>query len=203
MNSDTILREQVIKAARIIQQGGVVVFPTTGLYGIGADAANPAAIERIFKIKHRSLGKPISVIVKDENDVGSLATYIPPTARILMARFWPGNITLILSGKPHIPELLTAGTGKIGIRVPAHPVAAVLINQVDCPITATSANLSGYAGCSRITELDPSIIDSVDMVIDAGALKGVAGSTVVDVTVDPPEILREGVVPTLDILAVL
>ena len=201
--SSDISQEPVQEAARIIQQGGVVVFPTTGLYGIGADACNPAAIERVFNLKQRSLTKPLSVLVKDPDAVSSMAQHIPQVAQILMNRFWPGNLTLILRANARVPKLLTAGTKKIGVRVPAHPIATALLRWVDGPVTATSANISGHAGCSRITDLDPNILNGVELVLDAGLLKGGIGSTVVDVTFDPPKILREGMVSSADILAAL
>ncbi|MBW1754251.1 MAG: Sua5/YciO/YrdC/YwlC family protein, partial [Deltaproteobacteria bacterium] len=102
-----------------------------------------------------------------------------------------------------LPSKLTAGTGKIGVRLPQHPVAVALTNAVQAPITATSANLTGRGGCSRISDLDPLLADKLDLMLDAGQLEGGTGSTVIDVTLDVPKILREGAISSTDIFAVL
>ena len=116
-----------------------------------------------------------------------------------MNRFWPGDITLIFEAQESLPQNLTAGTGKIGIRLPQHPIAIALTKAVQNPITATSANLAGLDGCSRTADLDRLLTDNVDLILDAGTLQGGSGSTVVDVTLTPPVILREGAVPASDI----
>jgi L-threonylcarbamoyladenylate synthase len=193
-----IIRE----AADIIGAGGIVVFPTTGLYGLGADIYNPDALDRIFRIKQRPIGKPLSVLIGEGNDLNGLVRHIPPHAVSIVKRFWPGKVTIVYEAEASLPERLTAGTGRIGVRLPAHPVAAALLRSLSFPITATSANLSGQPGCSQVVDLPPRVIDGVDLVLDAGPLMGGMGSTVVDVTVDPPRIIREGTVSTADILAV-
>ncbi len=108
----------------------------------------------------------------------------------------------LLQGQ-HLLLKLTAGTGKIGVRLPQHPVAVALTNAVQVPITATSANLTGRGGCSRVSDLDPVVTDKLDLMLDAGSLEGGTGSTVIDVTFDVPKILREGAVPAKDIFAIL
>lgn len=191
------------KAAETITNGGVVIFPTRYLYGLGADALNPDAVERVYQIKQRPLTKPLLILVKQPESFHQLVQQIPENARQLMGRFWPGDVTLVFEANDSLPQNLTAGTGKIGVRLPQHPTAIELTNAVQNPITATSANLAGLGGCSRIADLDPLITDNVDLILDAGTLKGGSGSTIVDVTVDPPVILREGAVPASDIWAVL
>lgn len=190
------------KAADIIKNGGVVIFPTRYLYGLGADAQNPDAVERVYQIKQRPLTKPLLILAKQPESLHQLVQHIPKNARQLMSRFWPGDITLVFEAKETLLENLTAGTGKIGVRLPQHPVAVALTNAVQSPITATSANLAGLGGCSRTADLDPLITDKVDLILDAGTLKGGSGSTIVDVTLDPPVVLREGAVPSSDIWAV-
>ena len=128
---------------------------------------------------------------------------ISPLAAELIKNFWPGSITIVFEAKDTLPINLTAGTGKIGIRLPKHAVASALVNEAGCPITGTSANISGHAGCSRVSDLDSLIADKLDFMFDAGQLEGGKGSTVVDVTTDLPRILREGAVPAKDIFAVL
>ena len=186
--------DAVQRAAEVIKNQGVVVFPTQCLYGLAADAWNPEAIKKIFQIKHRPETNPLLILIHALSDLEKLASHIPETAKILMKTFWPGSLTLIFKAAPGVSALLTAGTGKIGIRIPAHPVARALVKAVGQPITGTSANLSGAPGCSRIQTLPNELIQSVDLVLDAGPLKGGTGSTVVDITCDPPRILRSGAI---------
>ena len=120
-----------------------------------------------------------------------------------MDRFWPGRVTLVFEAAATVPNYLTAGSGKIGIRLPGHPVAAALIESLGAPLTGTSANLSGKPGCSCIDDLDPLLVQPMDAVLDAGPLKGGNGSTVVDVTGDIPRVLREGQIPEKDILTLI
>ena len=120
-----------------------------------------------------------------------------------MTLLWPGKLTLVFNAGNGLPPGLTAGTGKIGIRLPVYPVARLLVCAAGRPITATSANISGQTGCSRITDLDPAIAAAVDLILDAGPLKGGAGSTILDVSEDPPVLLREGSIPRSRILSVL
>ena len=172
-----------------------MVFPTTGLYGLAADAANPAAIEKVFAVKRRPPDNPLLVLVPGRDEIPRLVQEIPPIAEQVMRAFWPGKLTLIFKAAAGILPSLTAGTGHIGIRLPIHPVAQALVRAVGMPITATSANLSGEPGCSCITDLNPAVADAVDLILDAGPLEGGVGSTILDVTRDPPVILREGAVP--------
>ena len=195
--------ELILKAADSIKKGGIVLFPTRCLYGLGADAFNPEAVDRIFRIKQRPYNKPISLLIKNTTDLHILVKHIPSTAKCIMDNFWPGQITIIFEAKSTISHNLTAGTGKIGIRLPEHPVAFSLVKEVNSPITGTSANISGQAGCSAISDLDVQIADKIDIMLDAGPLKGGAGSTVIDVTTSFPTILREGYVSAKNIIAAL
>ncbi len=197
------IASEIAAAGKIIRNGGVVVFPAKCLYGLAVDALNPKAVERVFDIKQRPVTNPLLVLIDNMNQLDLLVQKIPPIAICLIKRFWPGNITLVFNALPNLSPALTAGTGKIGVRIPGHPVARELVKQVEIPITGTSANISGRAGCSDIALLDPEISKRVDMILDAGILKGGAGSTVVDVTCDPVKVLREGVVPRVKILELL
>ena len=189
----------IIEAARVIERGGIVVFPTSFIYGLGADAFNVDAINRVFRIKKRPHNKPLSVLVKNREALYKLVQYIPSYASTIMDRFWPGKITVVFKAKDGLPENLTAGTNTIGVRIPEHPAASALINALDSPITGTSANFSGKAGCSQISDLDPLIADELDLILDAGPLEGGIGSTVIDVTGNGPKILREGAIAAKDI----
>jgi L-threonylcarbamoyladenylate synthase len=136
----------IAEAACCIRAGGVVVFPTRSLYGLGADALNARAVASVFDLKQRPAAKPILVLIASSADLTPLVRSIPPAGRCLMAHFWPGGLTIVFEAAPGVPPRLTAGTAKIGIRMPQHPVARALVAAVGRPITGTSANLSGHAG---------------------------------------------------------
>lgn len=191
------------EAAAVIGRGGVVCFPTRYLYGLGADARNAQAVRKVFDIKRRLPDNPVPVIVSSLSDLDELVQDLPESATRLMEAFWPGRLTLVFRAAGNLPTSLTAGTGKIGIRLAAHPTAAALVRAVGKPLTATSANLSGRTGCFRIPDLDRDVAQGVDLILDAGDLEGGPGSTVVDVTADPPAILREGGIPAAEILSTL
>ena len=195
--------EIIKEAAGVIRRGGVVVFPTRCLYGLGADAMDPDAVERVIRIKQRPPDNPILVLIHAEKQLEILVEKIPPAATAIMAAFWPGRVTLVFDARGTLPGLLTAQTGKIGVRLPGHPAAAAILGQVKSPVTGTSANLSGRPGCSRLSDLDPEIAGQADLVLDGGTLQGGSGSTVVDVTEAPPRILREGQVTAGEIMGAL
>jgi len=200
LNPTTPEPEIIAQAAAVIRQGGVLAFPTRCLYGLGADAFNPEAVERVVKIKQRPELNPILVLIDSKEQLESLVLHIPPAADAIMDAFWPGRVTLVFEARNSLPDQLTAQTGKIGVRLPGHPTASALLKHVKGPVTGTSANLSGRPGCHRAKDLGPQISGHLDFIMDAGTLTGGVGSTVVDVTVDPPRILREGQVTANDIL---
>ena len=191
------------EAVRIIRRGGIVSFPTRCLYGLGVDALNTDAVERVFQIKQRPFHKPILILVNDQKALHQFVKSVPSTALNLMKNFWPGRVTIIFEAVDSLSGILTGETGKIGVRLPGHPVAFALVNALENPITGTSANLSGQTGCSSVNELDSVISDQLDLILDAGPLKSGIGSTVVDVTVNPPRIVREGEVAERAVFASL
>ena len=195
--------EAIGRAVEVLRAGGVVCFPTRCLYGLGADAFDAAAVERVYEIKQRPADMPLLVLISRSAQLAELAVRVPPMARVLIERFWPGRLTLVMEGRAHLPERLTAGTGRIGIRLAAHPVARALAEAFAGPITGTSANPSGGGGCRQIAEIDPRIARRVDFILDGGALKGGVGSTVVDVTAENPVVIREGEISRPEILAAI
>lgn len=204
VNADNPDPAIIAEAARIIRAGGVVVFPTTSLYGLAADAYNPAAVEKVRAIKGRSAQKPILLLVKNSKAAASLIDRVTPAAECLMSVFWPGELTLVMDAGKKCPPCLLSDINKIGLRVPAHPVAVSLVNQLDGPLTGTSANISGHASVWQSDQLTTAFGDlKPDLILDAGILKGGTGSTVVDVTVSPPVILREGSIPSDKIFAAI
>ncbi len=180
------------KAVKIIQNGGVVTFPTASLYGLAADIFDKAAVQKIFCIKQRPLSKPLLILIKDIEQLEKLVCDVPEAAKHLIRKFWPGDVTIVFKARSFLPETLTGGTKKIGIRLPSQEIALTLVKNLNNPITGTSANISGQEGCCDIKCLSQKIICNVDLVLDTGVLKGGMGSTVVDVTTNSPQILREG-----------
>jgi L-threonylcarbamoyladenylate synthase len=201
INPDNPDPDIIQKAAAIIRKGGVVAFPTRCLYGLGADAFNPDAVARLFKIKQRPAENPILILIDSVDRLDGLVERISESAQAIMAKFWPGRVTLVFKASDKVPDYLTAGSGKIGIRLAGHPAAAALAAAVRGPITGTSANLSGQPGCHRIEDLPPAVGAELDLILDAGPLRGGRGSTVVDVTGHIPRVLREGIVSKKEILA--
>jgi len=135
--------DHINATSQIIKNGGVIVFPTQYLYGLGADALNDKAVDRIFEIKQRSYDKPFLVLIPNRKDLTEFVQHVSLTAEHIMNCFWPGAVTLIFKAKDTLPTNLTADTGKIGIRMPHHPVALALSMAVGVPLTATSANITG------------------------------------------------------------
>ena len=200
-NTDKILRINpsdpdpvaIGKASGVLRQNGVLVFPTTGLYGLGADAHSVAAVGRVFAIKQRPVHMPLLVMLSHISDMDKLVRRVPDYARPLLG-LWPGGITLIFEAHDAVPAGLTGGSGKIGIRLPAHPIAKALTKEWGGPMTGTSANLTGCPAVSSVADLDPHVQAQVDLVIDAGDLAGGSGSTILDATIWPPKLIREGAV---------
>ena len=191
------------QAAGMLNTGGLVIFPAACLYGVAANALSADAVEKVFRLKQRPRNNPILVLIKNTDQLDRLVTTIPDKARILMNQFWPGGLTLVFDATDSLNPTLTAGSKKLGIRLPGHPVARALVNSVNYPITGTSANLSGRPGCTQIDLLNPEIIEKADLILDAGPVQGGVGSTVVDVTCMPPKILRQGATLATDIDACL
>lgn len=182
------------RAAEILANGGIIAYPTETFYGLGADATNEKAVEKIFTIKGRNFKKPISLIISQADDIYPLVQDVPQTAKKLMAAFWPGALTIVFKASDKISPLLTAGSSKIGLRVSSHPGARGIVQKLKKPLTATSANLSGAPECARASEVAEQIGDKIDAIVDLGNATGGKFSTVIDVTCTPPIILREGAI---------
>jgi L-threonylcarbamoyladenylate synthase len=183
------------QAADILKEGGIIAYPTETFYGIGADAENKKAIERIYTIKGRDFKNPISTIIGNRTDVIKLTRDVPESGSKLMNRFWPGGLTILFEASHNVPQKLTAKTGKIGIRLSGNLIATSLAKTLSKAVTATSANLSGQKECLSVNDVIDSLGNSIDAIIDGGSTPGGLASTIVDVTTDPPNIVREGVVP--------
>jgi L-threonylcarbamoyladenylate synthase len=180
------------EAVEVLRAGGTVVFPTESFYGLGVHALDAAAVARVFRLKGRPESKPLLVLVDSVKMAEALAASISDGARELMARHWPGPLTLVLAAVPGLPQALTAGTGTVGVRLPGHPVALALVRAAGVPVTAPSANPSREAPATSAEDVRRYFGSGVDLILDGGSTAGGPGSTVADCTVWPPRVLRQG-----------
>jgi L-threonylcarbamoyladenylate synthase len=187
--------EKVRVAARFIRSGGLVAFPTETVYGLGTDALNATAVLALFEAKKRPLDNPPIVHVCDVKDVYRVAQDVPITAEELMRLFWPGPLTLILKRSRIVPDVAVAGLDTIAVRMPRHSVALALIRESKCPISAPSANLAGKPSPTTAKHVLDDLDGRIDAVLDGGPTVVGVESTVLDVTVDPPQVLRPGGTP--------
>ena len=192
----TLIKETLAK-------GGLIAYPTDTFYGLGADPFNAEAVSKIFKIKNRSACNPILVLVSSIGQLGWLTDNITPLAQTAMDAFWPGPLTLLFESLPNLPQALTGGTGKIGVRYPSSAFTKTLIDGIGHPLTASSANLSGGDNPETAQEVEQSLGCNLDLILDGGKTKGQQPSTVLDSTDSPPRIVREGAVPREKIESVL
>jgi L-threonylcarbamoyladenylate synthase len=188
------LDKQLEEAAAVLRRGGVVAYPTDTLYGLGADAFNEAAVERVFIIKGRPHGMPLPLLLADPADIDRVAASVPPLARVLAAEFWPGGLTLVLQRAERVPELVAGRGWKIGLRVPDHIVPRELARRLGNPITGTSANKSGGPETRTAAEVRAQLNGEVDLVVEGGPEPTGRSSTVLDLTGPQPRILRQGAV---------
>ncbi len=184
----------IADAAKLVLQGGVIAYPTETFYGLGVDTTNEKALRRIFEIKGRNFNNPISVIIGGRNDVYSLISESNSLAEKLMDAFWPGALTIVFEAAEKISSLLTAGSGKIGIRLSSHEIARRVAKEIGRPLTATSANISGKPECVTASDVLDQMGDKIDAVVDGGKTAGKNTSTIIDVTCTPPIVLREGLI---------
>lgn len=184
--------EKIHVAADFIKRGGLVAFPTETVYGLGANALNAEAVLALFEAKKRPLDNPPIVHVCDVKDVCRLAETVPSQAEALMERFWPGPLTLIFKRSDVVPDVTVAGLDTIAVRMPRHNVALALIRESDCPIAAPSANLAGRPSPTSAEHVLDDLGGRIEAVLDAGPTVVGVESTVLDLTVDPPQVLRPG-----------
>ena len=179
-------------AARLLKEGGLVIYPTETFYGLGAAVSRADAVHKIGALKGRGDGKPMAVIAADEASARSLWREVPPEAEVFIRRFWPGPLTLVLPARPTLPFEI-ASTGEVGVRVSSHPVARELARLAG-PLISTSANLSGNRESTRVIQIEHKVRDAADQVLDAGPTPGGRPSTVLGFKGAEPVILREGAI---------
>jgi len=187
------------RAVTAIRQGEVIVFPTETFYGLGADALNSAAVEKVVSLKGRDLEHPIAVVIADREMLKEVVAEVPPAALRLMERFWPGPLTLVLPAKKTLPAPLLNSSGGIGIRISSHPAATRLARELGRPLTATSANPSGKEPARTVEEAIGYFSGHVEIFLDGGRLGGTKGSTVVEIIGDRLKIIREGEIRSQDL----
>ncbi|MCL2149458.1 MAG: L-threonylcarbamoyladenylate synthase [Dehalococcoidia bacterium] len=193
------LAAELARAVAILNKGGVVAFPTDTVYGLGALADNPVAICRVFEIKERPLTQALPLLVADIAQAASVVHTVPAVAQLLMEHFWPGALTLVLPCATWVPKMITAGGSTVAVRVPAHPLTLALMEAVGRPLVGTSANVHGLPSPVTAEEVRAQLSDRVDFIIDGGRTPGGIESTIVDMTVSPPQILRHGMIKREDI----
>ncbi|MGQ9548315.1 MAG: L-threonylcarbamoyladenylate synthase [Roseiflexus sp.] len=182
----------IAEAAAVIRAGGLVAFPTETVYGLGASALDEHAVERIFRAKERPATDPIIAHIADLHQLDLLAQDIPPACEPLARRFWPGPLTLVLPRRPVVPANLCAGRPTVAVRTPAHPVALALIDASGVPIAAPSANRFSRPSPTTAAHVLDDLSGHIDLVLDGGSTHIGVESSVVDLTVDPPVLLRPG-----------
>jgi len=190
-------------AARIIMQGGIAVYPTETVYGIGVRFDDQQALQRLFEIKNRDQHKAVLLLLSRVDDLVRISSQVPPEARILTERFWPGPLTLVIPAAADLSDLVTGGGQTVGCRVSSSTAAANLMSACGLPITSTSANLSGGPNPTSISEISANILEQADIVIDAGPSPGSVPSTIYDISQKPFRLVRTGVISEADITAAL
>ncbi|MCK4336675.1 MAG: threonylcarbamoyl-AMP synthase [Candidatus Aminicenantes bacterium] len=185
---------QIEKIVRILKKDGVIVFPTETFYGLGASCFSSVAVNKIYDLKGRDRQKPLSVVIADLEMLDGITAHIPPVVERIVEEFWPGPLTLILAGGSHLPSILLGPKKTIGVRLPAHAWLRELVRTAGFPLTATSANLAGEKEISDPCDVIDVFSGKVEMIVDAGPTTGGLPSTVLDLTLKKPQILREGAV---------
>lgn len=189
------------RCGEVIRSGGVVVYPTDTLYGLGADPNNLSAVRRLFEIKGRQSVQPILLLIRDASEVRNWAVEVSTQAEDLMEKFWPGPLTLVFKARAEVLPDLTAGAGTIGLRVPGSALTRELLRFLGTALTGTSANLSGGPSPRTAKEAAASVGNRVDLILDGGDAASGRPSTVVDVSAGRPNVVREGEIPLRKILS--
>jgi len=182
------------EAIKLLKGGSLVAFPTDTVYGVAAHAFLPQAVARLYAAKERPRARAIPLLLAKREDLSLVARDIPPIAWPLIDKFWPGGLTLVLFRKATVPEIVSAGGETVAVRVPDHHLAQALIEGTGAPLAATSANLSGRPEAMTADEVYQQLGARIDLILDGGPSPGGIPSTVVDLTVSPPRVLRKGAV---------
>lgn len=191
--------EPIERAAEFLRDGKLVVFPTETVYGLGANGLDKEAVAKIFEAKERPQDNPLILHIAEQEQVLDLVKYVPPKAKDLMDMFWPGPLTMIFERSEIVPNEITAGLDTVAIRMPSHPIAHAILKKANIPVAAPSANTSGKPSPTRLSHVLTDMDGKVDMIVDGGLANWGIESTVLDITADPPVILRPGGVTKEDL----
>ena len=195
LQAKSLPANELDEAVRCLRAGGVVALPTDTLYGLAADVFNPSALDRVFAIKERSSGLALPVLIDSWAQLAPLVMDVPSKARALAEAFWPGPLTLVMRKATGVSDKLTAGASTVAVRLPDHPVPRALLQQFGGPLTGTSANFSGEPDPMTLDSLKSLLGDRVDYIISHGPSPQGTASTIVDITTEPPTLIREGAIP--------
>ena len=193
------IEDKIAAAAKILRDGGLVAIPTETVYGLGANALDGAAVKRIFEAKGRPQDNPLIIHVTGQQWLPRYCADVPPLAYVLARKFWPGPLTMILKRRPIIPDETTAGLDTVAVRCPNHPVTLAIIREAGVPIAAPSANLSGRPSCTTAQDVLEDMDGRISGVVDGGPCAVGVESTILDLTCDPPRLLRPGGLPLEDL----
>lgn len=193
------IEDKIDAAAKILREGGLVAIPTETVYGLGANGLDPEAVKRIFEAKGRPQDNPLILHVTGPQWLPRYCADIPPIAYVLARKFWPGPLTMILKRQPIVPDVTTAGLDTVAIRCPNHPVTLAIIREAGIPIAAPSANTSGRPSCTTAQDVLEDMDGRIDGVVDGGACMVGVESTILDLTCEPPRLLRPGGLPLEDL----
>ncbi len=196
-------QQEIDRAAELIRSGGLVAIPTETVYGLGANGLDPEAVRRIYEAKGRPSDNPLILHVPGADWLERFCVQVPETAYRLAERFWPGPLTMILRRAPVVPDRTTGGLDTVGVRCPDHPVTLALIRAAGVPIAAPSANLSGRPSCTTAAHVLADMGGRIDCILDGGPCAVGVESTIIDLTVEPPRLLRPGGLPLEELEAVL
>ncbi|MBI3933065.1 MAG: threonylcarbamoyl-AMP synthase [Acidobacteria bacterium] len=194
--------ERVARAAELIRQGCVVGLPTDTVYGLAADPFNVAAVERIFAAKGRSPEAPVLLLVDSTEMAAGLSKNLPAAFHFLTQRFWPGPLTIVVEASDQLPGIVTANTGRVGMRLPAAEIPRALIRALGGPITGTSANVSGHSECRSAAEVDAVLGKMLPLILDGGSSKNIIPSTVINLRDESWELVREGAIQRTELESV-
>jgi L-threonylcarbamoyladenylate synthase len=184
--------QEIEKAVEILRKGGLVAFPTETVYGLGADASNPAALRKIFAVKGRPADHPVIVHIAGMSELKHWAAHVPRAAWLLAEKFWPGPLTMVLKRAARVSDLITGGQDTVALRVPSHPVARQLLKAFGGAIAAPSANRFGRLSPTTAQHVREDLGDAVDLVLDGGPCDIGIESTIIDLTRETPAVLRPG-----------
>jgi L-threonylcarbamoyladenylate synthase len=191
------------EARAVLKRNGVIAVPTETFFGLAVNPFQEEALDRLFALKDRDPEKPVLVMVAGPEMLNQVARELPGLAQRLMERFWPGPLTIILPSLPHLPRLLTGGTGTIAVRQPRQRLTCRLIAALGFPITGTSANRAGCRPLVLADEVAREFGDHLDLILEAGPCPGGLPSTIVDVTIFPPRLVRAGAIPTAEVAEII